>query len=73
MILVDGHLVILANEGFVVVVQATPEGYREKARVQVLERDGLTWPSFADGKVFVRNMEQIGAASIRGTSSNKDP
>ena len=73
MILVDGHLVILADEGFVVVVQATPEGYREKARVQVLERDGMTWPSFADGKVFVRNMEQIGAASIRGTSSNEDP
>ena len=66
MILVDDHLVIFANEGYVVVVQATPEGYKEKARVQVLERDGLTWPSFADGKVFVRNMEQIGAASING-------
>ena len=67
MILVDDHLVIFANEGYVVVVQATPEGYKEKARVQVLERDGLTWPSFADGRVFVRNRKQIGAASISGT------
>ncbi len=67
MILFDGHLVILANEGTVVVVQATPEGYKEKARVQVLERDSFTWPSFAEGKLFVRNMEQIGAASISRT------
>jgi len=65
MILVDDHLVIFADEGYVVVVQATPEGYKEKARVQVLERDGLTWPSFADRKLFVRSMEQIGAASIK--------
>jgi hypothetical protein len=67
MIVVDGHLVILARDGFVVVAQATPEGYREKARVQVLERDSMTWPSFAGGKVYVRSMEQIGAASIGGS------
>jgi enterochelin esterase-like enzyme/outer membrane protein assembly factor BamB len=66
LILVDGHLVIFGSKGNVVVAKATPQGYVERARVQALEGSGLTWPSFADGRVYVRNLEKMAAVSVSG-------
>ena len=53
LILVDGHLVIYGAAGTIIVAEATPEGYAEKAKLEALASSGYTWPSFADGKVFV--------------------
>ena len=55
LILVDGHLVILTNDGSLHVAEASPEGYLELAAVQLF--DELTWtpPSFADGHIFARS------------------
>jgi enterochelin esterase-like enzyme/outer membrane protein assembly factor BamB len=64
LVLVDGHLVILAPSGDLVVAVATPEGYRERARVKALDRGGLTWPSFAGGRVFVRNLTEIASIAV---------
>ncbi|MFQ5669099.1 MAG: PQQ-binding-like beta-propeller repeat protein [Acidobacteriota bacterium] len=64
LILVDGHLVIFAARGQVVLAKASPEGYLEEARVQALGASAHTWPSFADGKVFVRNVEEMAAVSL---------
>jgi outer membrane protein assembly factor BamB len=60
LIAVDGHLVILARSGEVVVVEATPEGYREEARAQALEEGFYTRRSPA-------------AASSSGTSATSPP
>lgn len=68
-ILVDGHLVVLSQaSGEVRVVQPTPAGYREKAKLQVLSRGGRAEapPSFAAGRIFVRNDEELAAISIEG-------
>lgn len=67
LILVDGHLVIWAEEGFVVVAKATPEGYREKARLRTLDRGSSSAPTFAADRILVRNHTQI--ACIRVTES----
>ncbi|MCP4663697.1 MAG: PQQ-binding-like beta-propeller repeat protein [bacterium] len=64
LVLVDGHLVILAPSGEVVVAEATPEGYREKARVKALERGSYTRPSFAGGRIYVRNLREIAAVGV---------
>ncbi len=64
LILVDGHLVVFGAGGNVVLVEATPDGYREKARLQALDGSGYTWPSFADGKIFVRNLETMASVSV---------
>ncbi len=64
LILVDDRLVIFGAEGNVVVAAASPEGYQEQARLQGLAGSSLTWPSFADGKVFIRNAEQLAAVKI---------
>jgi outer membrane protein assembly factor BamB len=68
-ILVDGHLVVLSvSAGLLRVVEATPAGYREKAKVEVLTRGARAEapPSFAAGHVFVRDDEQLVAVRIDG-------
>jgi enterochelin esterase-like enzyme/outer membrane protein assembly factor BamB len=64
LILVDGHLVVFANDGAVVAIEATPEGYREKARVEVSETGSYTYPSYADGTFFVRNTRDLAAVRV---------
>ncbi len=64
LIVVDGHLVIYGAEGSLVVARATPDGYDEKARVQVSERGSYTYPSFADGTIYVRNTREIAGVKI---------
>jgi enterochelin esterase-like enzyme/outer membrane protein assembly factor BamB len=69
LILVDGQLVIFAGEGTVVVAKATPEGYKERARVTALDGSALTWPSFAGGRVYVRNLSQLAAVEVTRAGS----
>jgi outer membrane protein assembly factor BamB len=67
LILVDGHLVVVSNvSGIVRVVEATPAGYKEKARLEVLGRGPScdTPPSFAGRRIFVRNEEEIAAIEV---------
>ena len=64
LVLVDGHLVILARTGEIVIARATPEGYSEVSRVQALDRGYFTRPSFAGGKIYVRNQTDISAIGV---------
>ena len=54
-ILVDGHLVIATKDGRITVAEASGDGYREKAALAVSERLVWTPPSFAEGRIFVRD------------------
>ena len=54
-ILVDGHLVILTKAGSVVVADASRDGYRERASLDLFERLVWTPPSFAEGRIFARD------------------
>ncbi len=69
LVLIDGHLVILARSGEIVIAEATPEAYREVSRVQALDRGYFTRPSFADGKVYVRNLTDISAIGVTEASA----
>jgi enterochelin esterase-like enzyme/outer membrane protein assembly factor BamB len=65
LILVDGQLVVLTPGGEVVVAAATPEGYRERARLAVFAgAGGNTPPSFAAGRLYVRNLEEMAAVRV---------
>jgi outer membrane protein assembly factor BamB/enterochelin esterase-like enzyme len=72
LILVDGHLVIFANDGSVVAVEASPEGYLERARVKVSEAGSYTYPSFADGTFFVRNTKDLAGLTV-GAAGPTEP
>jgi outer membrane protein assembly factor BamB/enterochelin esterase-like enzyme len=73
LILVDGHLVVFANDGNVVVVQASPEGYQEKARVQVSEAGSYTYPSYAGGLFFVRNTRDFAGVAVNTAPQVQPP
>ncbi len=71
MILVGDHLVLFATNGDVVIATATRDGYDEKARVRAAERGGFTSPTFAAGRVYVRNTSSIAAVAIHTASRGK--
>jgi enterochelin esterase-like enzyme len=61
---VDGRLAVLSNDGELVVVDASPGGYREVTRHKVLENGNYPVPSFADGLFVVRNLQQMAAVKV---------
>jgi outer membrane protein assembly factor BamB/enterochelin esterase-like enzyme len=61
---VDGKLAVLSNNGELVLVDASPEGYREITRIKVVENGNYAIPSFADGLFVVRNLQQLAAVRV---------
>lgn len=62
LILAGDHLVVLSQHaGHLRIVQATAAAYRERARLEIFE-PGVPCsspPSFADGSIFMRNLEEL--------------
>lgn len=63
-ILVGDNLVVLSDAGDVVIAAATPEGYQELAREDVL--DGKCWstPAYSNGRIYVRSTEEAACIEI---------
>jgi len=59
LLLADGYLVVLTEQGEVVLVRATPDGHQELARFAALE--GRTWniPAIDNGLLLVRNSTEM--------------
>ena len=63
---IDGHLIAAdGKQGDIVLVECTPEAYREKGRIKPL--GGQTWvaPIVADGRMVVRNREKLAVIDLR--------
>ena len=69
LILVDRHLLIFANDGSMVAVKATPEGYSETGRLEFADAGSYTYPSFADGVLYVRNTKDIAAIATKAVDA----
>ncbi len=63
--LAAGHLFITTKKGDLVLVAATPAKYEEKARVALL-RENRTVPTVADGRLYLRDRENIVCLDIAG-------
>ena len=61
----DGHLIVLSEDGDLVLVEATPEAHREVVRFESIP--GKTWnvPAIADGRLLVRNQTDMVAYDLR--------
>ncbi len=72
-VLASGHLILLTEDGDLVLVRATPERHEERARFPVLE--GKTWnhPAIAGGRLLVRNLAQMAAFDLRVRGSATTP
>jgi outer membrane protein assembly factor BamB len=64
LLLSTGHLVVLTEEGDVVLVRAAPEQHQELARFSAIT--GKTWnvPAISDGLLLVRNETEMAAFRI---------
>ena len=63
----DGHLYLLSENNVVGLVEATPEGYREKGRFTIPDRGRPSWahPVVAGGRLYIRNQDALAAYDIR--------
>jgi outer membrane protein assembly factor BamB len=64
-LLADGHLIVLAEDGDLALVRATPAGHQELARFSAIE--GKTWnsPAMAGGRLLVRNLAEMAAFDVQ--------
>ena len=66
-LLASGHLIVLTENGDLVLVKATPESHQEVARFSALR--GKTWnhPALADGRLIVRNQTEMACYDVSGS------
>jgi outer membrane protein assembly factor BamB len=64
-LLASGHLIVLTEDGDLVLVKANPDRHEEVAQFPVL--DGKTWnhPAMAGGYLLVRNLAEMAAFDLR--------
>ncbi|MBI4264566.1 MAG: PQQ-like beta-propeller repeat protein [Acidobacteria bacterium] len=63
----DGHLYVLSENNVVGLVEATPEGYREKGRFRIRDQGWPSWahPVISGGRLYIRNQGTLAAFTIR--------
>ncbi len=55
----DGHLLVLSEDGRLVLVKATPKAYTEEASHQVADAKHWTVPTLYRGRLYVRNERDL--------------
>ncbi|MDH3405279.1 MAG: PQQ-like beta-propeller repeat protein [Acidobacteriota bacterium] len=61
----DGLLIILGERGTLALADADPERFTERARFEPFESRTWTMPSLADGRLFVRDQNELAAFDLR--------
>ena len=66
LIVADGHLIVWGERGKLALVEASPVEFKEISSIQIL--DGICWtsPSLANGKLYLRNHEEMIALNLSG-------
>ena len=59
-------LFLITRAGDLVIVDASPDGYRESSRIRVFSSGGstVTGPSIANGRLFARSPREIAAFAL---------
>ena len=65
LIAADGQLIVLGEMGQLGLVAATPAGFREKSKAQVLNGRCWTVPSIAAGRLYLRDESEIVCLDVR--------
>jgi len=63
----DGHVYYRYENGLVILVEATPAGYKEKGKLQVETSDLLSWayPVIAGGRMYLRDKDSLYVYDLR--------
>jgi len=70
LILADGRLWVLSESGRLVIVDASPDGYVERASFQALTGRCWTAPSLVDGVLYLRNQDNMMAIDVAEGRTN---
>jgi outer membrane protein assembly factor BamB len=65
LLVADGLLIILGENGKLALADATPEGYREKAAWSFAEQKCWTAPVLAGGRLYLRDEKQVVCLSLK--------
>jgi outer membrane protein assembly factor BamB len=65
LIAADGRLIVLGERGKLALVAATPEKFVEHSSAAVLRGRNWTMPTLADGRLYLRNQEEIVCVDMR--------
>jgi outer membrane protein assembly factor BamB len=65
-VLAGNNLIILTDGGELVLVRATPDQHSEVARFQAIEGKSWNYPAIADGRLLIRNANEMAAYNITG-------
>lgn len=70
-VLAQGHLIVMSDDGRLAVVEATPKEYREKGSIRVF--DDRTWNNFAliGGRLLARNHIEMALLDLRATTRGR--
>jgi outer membrane protein assembly factor BamB len=68
----DSHLIFRYENGLVMLIEATPTGYKEKGQFEIPNGSALSWPhpALADGRLFLRDQDRLLVYDLRGGTSN---
>jgi outer membrane protein assembly factor BamB len=69
LLVADGHLIILGEQGTLALVEATPDGHRQKSAVEFSKRTCWSVPALANGLLYVRDTEKIICLDLRKQGS----
>lgn len=64
LIMVNDRLFILSDQGHLTIAMANPDEYREIASIEALEGRSWTAPSYANGKIFMRNHTRMACYQV---------
>jgi outer membrane protein assembly factor BamB len=65
-ILAGDHLIVTSDQGEVALVKASPDKYTEVVRFAAVQGQTWNYPAIADGKLLVRNSNEMAAYNISG-------
>ena len=63
-LLASGHLILTSDSGDLALVKASPDQYTEVARFTALQGQTWNYPAIADGRLLVRNANEMAAYDI---------
>ncbi|MDJ0835854.1 MAG: PQQ-binding-like beta-propeller repeat protein [Acidobacteriota bacterium] len=60
----DDHLVVATKSGALSVGKASPDGYQEKARLQVFDKVAWTLPAISGNSIYVRGFDSLARVDV---------
>jgi outer membrane protein assembly factor BamB len=66
LLLANGHLIVITEEGELVLVKATPDKQEELAKFEAIRGKTWNYPAIAGGRLLVRNQTEMACFNLSG-------